>query len=75
MGLVRGGIPRELRQAADAEFPVTDFVPTEIIKATVGWLARHPLRAGAALPRARGPAPHGPRLSPQYAPTRLLPSV
>src|SRR5919109_2884947 len=24
MGLVRGGIPRELRKAADAEFPVSD---------------------------------------------------
>jgi hypothetical protein len=44
MGLVRGGIPRELRQAADAEFPVTDFIPKAVIKGTVAWLARHPLR-------------------------------
>jgi hypothetical protein len=44
MGLVRGGIPRDLRQAADAAFPVTDFIPKAVIKATVAWIARHPLR-------------------------------
>jgi hypothetical protein len=44
MGLVRGGVPRELRRAADAEFPVTDFIPKAVTKATVAWLARHPLR-------------------------------
>jgi hypothetical protein len=44
MGLVRGGIPRELRRAADAEFPVTDFVPKALARMTISWLPRHPLR-------------------------------
>jgi hypothetical protein len=44
MGLVRGGIPRELRKAADAEFPVADFIPKAVIKGTIAWLVRHPLR-------------------------------
>jgi hypothetical protein len=57
MGLVRYGIPRELRRAADAEFPVRDFVPKAIARTTIGWLPRHPLqpapvfRGGAALRR------------------------
>jgi hypothetical protein len=57
MGLVRGGVPRELRQAADAEFPVKDFIPKAVAKATLAWLPRHPLRpapvfrGGAALRR------------------------
>ena len=56
-GLVRGGIPRELRRAADAEFPVGDFIPKAVVKMAVGWLPRHPLRpappfrGGAALRR------------------------
>jgi hypothetical protein len=44
MGLLRGGIPRDVRRAADAEFPVTDFIPKAVFKGTVAWLARHPLR-------------------------------
>ena len=44
MGLVRGGIPREMRKAADAELPVTDFVPKAIVRLALGWLLRHPLR-------------------------------
>jgi hypothetical protein len=57
MGLVRYGIPRDLRRAADAEFPVRDFVPKAIARMTIGWLPRHPLqpapvfRGGAALRR------------------------
>ena len=57
MGLVRGGVPRELRKACDAEFPVTDFVPKAVTKLAIGWLPRHPLRpappfrGGAALRR------------------------
>jgi hypothetical protein len=57
MGLVRGGIPRELRRAADGEFPVTDFVPKGVSRLALGWLPRHPLRpapsfrGGAALRR------------------------
>ena len=57
MGLVRGGVPRELREAADAEFPVSDFVPKAIARLTLGWLPRHPFRpapvfrGGAALRR------------------------
>jgi hypothetical protein len=57
MGLVGGGIPRELRRAADAEFPVTDFVPKAVARLAIGWLPRHPLRpappfrGGAALRR------------------------
>jgi hypothetical protein len=43
-GLVRGGVPRELRKAADSEFPVTDFIPKAVLRGTVAWLARHPLR-------------------------------
>ena len=57
MGLVRGGIRREMRKAADAELPVTDFVPKAIVRLAMGWLLRHPLRpapvfrGGAALRR------------------------
>ena len=57
LGLVSGGIPRELRKAADAEFPVTDFVPKAVARMAIGWLPRHPLRpappfrGGAALRR------------------------
>ena len=57
MGLVKGGVPLKLREAADAEFPVTDFVPKAIARLTLGWLPRHPFRpapvfrGGAALRR------------------------
>ncbi|MEA2440892.1 MAG: hypothetical protein QOH76_2316 [Thermoleophilaceae bacterium] len=57
LGLVRGGIPRDLRKAADAEFPVGDFIPKAVAKVALGWLPRHPLRpappfrGGAALRR------------------------
>ena len=44
MGVVKAGIPKGLRKAADAEFPVTDFVPKAIIRLGLGWLGRHPLR-------------------------------
>ena len=44
LGLVRGGIPRDVRKAADAEFPVGDFIPKAVLKVAVGWLPRHPLR-------------------------------
>ena len=56
-GLVRGGIPREVRTAANAELPVDDFVPKAIAKVAAGWVWRHPLRpappfrGGAALRR------------------------
>ena len=61
MGLVRGGIPRELRKAADAELPVTEFVPKAVAKLALGWLPRHPLRPapsfrGAAALRRTGRA-------------------
>jgi hypothetical protein len=61
MGLVRGGIQRELRKAANAEFPVTDFVPKAVVKVAIGWLPRHPLRPappfrGAAALRRTGRA-------------------
>ena len=57
MGLIRAGIPREMRKAADAELPVTDFVPKAVTRLALGWLPRHPLRpapvfrGGAALRR------------------------
>ena len=57
MGLVKGGVPLKLRDAADAEFPVTDFVPKAIARLALGWLPRHPFRpapvfrGGAALRR------------------------
>jgi hypothetical protein len=57
MGLVRAGIPREVRKAADAEFPVRDFVPKAVTRLAFSWLPRHPLRpappfrGGAALRR------------------------
>jgi hypothetical protein len=44
LGLVRAGIPRDVRKAADAEFPVRDFVPRAVLKIALGWLPRHPLR-------------------------------
>jgi hypothetical protein len=44
MGLVRSGIPRNVRKAADAELPVADFVPKAILRLALGWLPRHPLR-------------------------------
>ena len=56
-GLVRAGIPRELRRAADAELPVTDFVPKGLSRLALAWVPRHPLRpappfrGGAALRR------------------------
>jgi hypothetical protein len=58
MGLVRAGIPRDVRKAAKAELPVRDFIPRAIARLTVGWLPHHPLRpapvfrGGAALRRA-----------------------
>jgi hypothetical protein len=57
LGLVRAGIPREVRKAAGPEFPVGDFVPKAVAKVALGWLPRHPLRpappfrGGAALRR------------------------
>ena len=57
MGLVRAGVSRELRRAADAEFPVGDFVPKAVARVGAGWVRRHPLRpappfrGGAALRR------------------------
>lgn len=57
MGLVRAGIPRDVRKAADAEFPVKDFVPRALTKMATAWLVHHPLRpappfrGGAALRR------------------------
>jgi hypothetical protein len=53
LGLVRGGVPRELRRAADAELPVTDFVPKAVTKLALGWVPRHPLRPA---PSFRGAA-------------------
>jgi hypothetical protein len=58
MGLVKGGIPRDVRKAAEVELPVRDFIPKAIIRLTLGWLPRHPLRpapifrGGAALRRS-----------------------
>ena len=57
MGLVRAGIPRDVRKAADAELPVNAFVPKALVRLALGWLLRHPLRpapvfkGGAALRR------------------------
>jgi len=57
LGLVRWGIPPELRRAADAEFPAGDFVPKAVTRLALGWARRHPLRpappfrGGAALRR------------------------
>jgi hypothetical protein len=58
-GIVRWGIPRELRKAADAEFPVKDFVPKAVTKLALAWAPRHPLRPappfrGAAALRRTG---------------------
>jgi hypothetical protein len=59
MGLVRAGIPRDIRRRADAEFPVSDFVPKAVTKVALSWLPRHPLRPappfrGAAALRRTG---------------------
>ena len=57
MGLVQAGVPREVRKAADIEFPVRDFIPRAVAKAAIVWVIRHPLRpappfrGGAALSR------------------------
>jgi hypothetical protein len=57
MGMVRAGIPRDVRKAAEPEFPVSDFVPKAVTKVALSWLPRHPLRpappfrGGAALRR------------------------
>ncbi len=57
MGLVRAGIPREVRKAVDREFPVGDFIPKAVTKLALSWTPRHPLRpapvfrGGAALRR------------------------
>ena len=56
-GRVRGGVPRELRKAADEELPVGDFIPRALTAMALRWLPRHPLRpapsfrGGAALRR------------------------
>jgi hypothetical protein len=42
-GLVQGGVPREVRKAADVEFPVGDFIKA-VAKLALGWAPRHPLR-------------------------------
>lgn len=52
-GLVRGGVPRELRRVADVELPVGEFVPRAVGKMALGWLPRHPLRPA---PSFRGAA-------------------
>ena len=58
MGLVKGGIPRDVRRAAEVELPVRAFIPKAIVRLTLGWLPRHPLRpapifrGGAALRRS-----------------------
>ena len=58
VGLIRGGIPRELRKAADAEFPVSEFIPKAVTRLAIGWISQHPLRpappfrGGAALRRS-----------------------
>jgi hypothetical protein len=58
MGVVRAGIPRDVRKAAAAELPVKDFIPKTLARLTLRWLPRHPLRpvpvfrGGAALRRA-----------------------
>jgi hypothetical protein len=44
LGVVRAGIPREMRRAVNAEFPVGDFVPKAVARVALGWLPRHPLR-------------------------------
>ena len=57
MGLVRAGVPRDVRRAADAQFPVTEFIPKKVARLAVSWAARHPhrpapvFRGGAALRR------------------------
>src|SRR4051812_43671409 len=57
LGVVRAGIPREVRGAANAEFPVKDFVRVAVSKTAMGWLRPHPrrppppFRGGAALRR------------------------
>lgn len=57
-GLVRGGIPREVRRAADEQFPAGEFLGRAVPRAALGWLRRHPtrpappFRGGAALRRS-----------------------
>jgi HD domain len=58
MGVVRGGIPRDVRRAADAELPVTDFIPKAIVRLVLGWLPRHPLRPAPVFRGGAAPAAH-----------------
>jgi hypothetical protein len=57
MGLVRWGVPQELRKAAATELPVRAFVPKALTRLALSWVPRHPLRpapvfrGGAALRR------------------------
>jgi hypothetical protein len=44
MGVVRAGIPREVRRAAVPAFPVGDFVPKAVTRLALAWVPRHPLR-------------------------------
>lgn len=39
-----GGVPREVRRAADAEFPAGAFIQKAIPKLTADWIRHHPLR-------------------------------
>lgn len=57
MGLVRQGVPRDVRKACDREFPVREFIPKTVTRFALGWLPRHlgdplpPFRGGRALRR------------------------
>jgi hypothetical protein len=61
LGIVRAGIPRDVRKAASAQFPVDEFVPKAVGRIALGWVPRHPLRPappfrGAAALRRTGRA-------------------
>jgi hypothetical protein len=44
LGIVKSGIPSDVRKAANDQFPVSEFAPKAVTKAALHWARHHPLR-------------------------------
>lgn len=44
LGIRRSGIPKEIRSAANEEFPVSEFAPKAVTRFALHWARHHPLR-------------------------------